>query len=120
MELIKISEGGIGGAVVQTVNARDLHEFIENRDHFTTWIADRIKQYDFKEGIDYVSFSENSEKGGRPRIEYALTLDMGKELSMVERNPKGKEARQYFIGRWKIAILSPSPKRGRDQAGRRV
>ena len=43
-----------------------------------------------------MTFSENSEKG-RPRLEYALTLDMAKELSMVERNEQGKQARRYFI-----------------------
>ena len=48
------------------------------------------------ENQDFVTFSENSEKG-RPRLEYALTLDMAKELSMVERNEQGKEARRYFI-----------------------
>jgi anti-repressor protein len=97
MELIKIAEAEIAGAVVQTVNARDLHAFLENRDHFATWVGDRIRQYDFKEGVDFVSFSESSEKGGRPRVEYALTIDMAKELAMVERNEKGKQARLYFI-----------------------
>ncbi|MBF0229182.1 MAG: antA/AntB antirepressor family protein [Desulfamplus sp.] len=86
----------------QTVNARNLHEFIENKDHFTTWITDRIKQYDFVENQDFVSFSENSEKG-RPKQEYHITIDMAKELSMVERNEKGKQARQYFIKMENIA-----------------
>ena len=48
------------------------------------------------ENQDFVTFSKNLEKG-RPRLEYALTLDMAKELSMVERNEKGKQARKYFI-----------------------
>lgn len=83
----------------QTVNARELHAFLENRDHFSTWIKDRISQYGFVENQDFVRFSEFSEKplGGRPSMEYALSLDMAKELSMVERNTKGKQARQYFI-----------------------
>ncbi|MBS7702691.1 antA/AntB antirepressor family protein [Chelatococcus asaccharovorans] len=91
-----VTEGAIGAATVQTVHARDLHRFIANRDHFSTWSKDRVKQYGFVEGTDFVSFSENSEKGA-PRIEYAITLDMAKELAMVERNEQGKRARQYFI-----------------------
>lgn len=87
----------------QAVDARQLHAFLENGDKFTTWISDRIQQYGFVEGIDYIKavggFSENTEKpsGGRPSIEYALTIDMAKELAMVERNAKGKEARMYFL-----------------------
>lgn len=92
-----VQEGSIGNEAVQTVNARDLHSFLENRDHFTTWFQDRVQQYGFVENVDFVGFSETSEKGGRPRKEYAITLDMAKELAMVERNEKGKQARQYFI-----------------------
>lgn len=74
------------------VNARDLHEFLESRKDFSSWIKDRIERYDLTENEDYVvfpKFGENS-KGGRPKKEYALTLDAAKELSMVEGNEKGK------------------------------
>lgn len=95
-----VSEGSIGGASIQTVNARDLHAFLEVGKDFSTWIKDRIGQYEFSEGEDYVRVSpeigENS-SGGRPAKEYHISLDMAKELSMVERNEKGKQARQYFI-----------------------
>jgi anti-repressor protein len=94
--LIQITRKQVHDAEVQTVNARELHEFLENKDHFATWIKDRIEQFNFVENEDFVTFSEIPEKG-RPRIEYALTLSMAKELSMVERNEKGKQARQYFI-----------------------
>ncbi|WP_406706332.1 antA/AntB antirepressor family protein, partial [Sodalis sp.] len=98
-QLIAIETNSINGATVQTVNARDLHEFLKVGKDFTTWIKDRIKQYGFVENIDYVVFPEIGEnpKGGRPSTEYAISIDMAKELSMVERNEKGKEARQYFI-----------------------
>jgi anti-repressor protein len=81
------------------VNARDLWNFLENGDEFSGWFGDRISQYDFKENVDFlvVGNSPNNSKVGRPAIEYAVTLDMAKELAMVERNAKGKEARQYFI-----------------------
>lgn len=95
--LVPVRPGLIGGAEVLTVNARELHAYLGNRDHFSTWIADRTDQFGFAQGADFETYSESSEKGGRPRIEYVTTLDMAKELSMVERTSKGKEARQYFI-----------------------
>jgi anti-repressor protein len=104
-EIIAISNGNIGGNAVQTVNARDLHAFLGNKDKFATWIKDRISQFDFLENHDFVIYSENPEKG-RPSVEYALTLSMGKELAMVERNAKGKEARLYFIECEKRALAS--------------
>lgn len=89
----------IGEDLVQTVDARTLHSFLEVGKVFAAWITDRIDQYGFIENADYVVFSETGKNpsGGRPAKEYAITLDMAKELSMVERNEKGKEARQYFI-----------------------
>jgi len=65
---------------------------------FSTWIKHRIDAFEFAEGSDFV-FSPVLGTGnrGRPAKDYHLTLDMAKELSMVERNAKGKEARQYFI-----------------------
>ena len=94
--IIKICKQNFSGSTKNTVNARELHAFLQNKDHFATWIKDRITQYDFIENQDFVIYSENSEKG-RPRVEYALSLDMAKELSMVERTDRGKQARQYFI-----------------------
>lgn len=95
-DLIPVETDSINGEAVQTVNARDLHAFLEVDSLFKDWIARRIQDYDFQEGKDFCSFLSES-SGGRPPKEYALTLDMAKELSMVERNAKGKEARQYFI-----------------------
>lgn len=94
-----VVKGQIGGGSIQTVNARDLHSFLEVGKVFGAWINDRIDQYGFVENQDFVVFSETGKNpnGGRPSKEYALSLDMAKELSMVERNEKGKVARQYFI-----------------------
>lgn len=91
-----VSEGNIGRDNIQTVNARDLHEFLEVATRFNDWIVARIKEYGFAENRDFVTFTENSVKG-RPSKEYAVSLDMAKELAMVERNEQGKQARQYFI-----------------------
>ena len=98
-ELFVLVNRPVAGQAQQTVNARELHAFLENRDMFANWIKDRIEQYGFVENQDFVRYLENSKKplGGRPSMEYALSLDMAKELSMVERNAKGKQARQYFI-----------------------
>ena len=96
MNLIAIKTAEIGKDKIETVNARELHAFLESRDHFSTWIQSRIEQYQFTENMDFLTFSESTEKG-RPRKEYAISIDMAKELSMVERNEKGKQARKYFI-----------------------
>ena len=98
-QIIPIGKSDFAGCPKQTVNARELHAFLENRDHFSTWIKDRISQYGFVENQDFVIASGNSEaiRGGHNRLDYFLSLDMAKELSMVERNAKGKQARQYFI-----------------------
>ena len=81
----------------QTVNARELHEFLEVGNKFADWIAQRVFDYGFTQGVDYECFSQAGEKGGRPKKEYLFTLNMGKEMAMLESNEKGKQARRYFI-----------------------
>ena len=98
-DLIKIAPSEIDGKQVQTVDARGLHEFLASKQQFGNWIKIRIDQYEFKEGVDFISFN-NSIKAETTYIntkEYHITLDMAKEISMVERNEKGKQARTYFI-----------------------
>ena len=104
-ELIKLNQSAINGELQQTVNARELHAFLEVRTRFNDWIAARINEYGFVENQDFVSFTENAVKmqKGRPSKEYQISLDMAKELAMVERNEKGKQARQYFITCEKLA-----------------
>lgn len=82
-----------------SVSARELHQFLEVGKVFGAWINERIEQYGFVENQDYIVFSENGKnsKGGRPTKEYILSMDMAKELSMIERSDKGKQARRYFI-----------------------
>ncbi|WP_022708925.1 antA/AntB antirepressor family protein [Bartonella bovis] len=89
----------INQEIVQTVNARELYTFLKVHSNFNDWIAHRIKEYGFLENKDFVSFIQIlvKPKSGRPSMEYYLTLDMAKELAMIERNEKGKQARQYFI-----------------------
>ena len=99
---ITIHSRAIGSQHTQTVNARDLHAFLEVGKDFSTWIKGRIQQYGFVENQDFVCFpilgSKNLDgRGGHNRKDYHLTLDMAKELAMVERTPKGRQARRYFI-----------------------
>ncbi len=79
------------------MDARDIWSFVESKSQFTDWIKYRIAQYGFKENIDYCIFSESTEKRGRPAVQYLVTLDMAKELGMVEANEKGRMIRRYFI-----------------------
>lgn len=95
-EIIPLDMGAIGGKPAMVTDARNLHKFLGSKDRFTDWIKRRIEQYGFIENVDYQTFSESTEKG-RPRTEYRISSDMAKELSMVERTERGKEARQYFI-----------------------
>lgn len=99
--LIKITETNGQRAV----NARDLHQFLESKQHFSNWIQNRIEEYQFIEGQDFEVFNKciKNPSGGRPAKEYALSLDMAKELSMVERTERGRRARRYFIEMEKIA-----------------
>ncbi|WP_413154857.1 antA/AntB antirepressor family protein [Bartonella sp. cb54] len=96
MTLISISERAIGQETVQAIDARELHTFLEVTSKFSDWIKNRIKEYNFQKNQDFIAFSKILENGGRA-IEYHITLDMAKELSMVERNEKGRQARRYFI-----------------------
>lgn len=89
----------LAGEEVQTVDGRTLHAFLQVRRDFTNWIRARIEQYGFVEDRDFVCSPVPASKGrgGSNRRGYHLTLDMAKELAMVERTERGKQARTYFI-----------------------
>ena len=89
--MIAITNRSVSGDDIQTVNARDLHAFLEVGAAFKDWIPRRISDYGFQAGRDFCSFLSES-SGGRPAKEYAISLDMAKELSMVERNEKGRQS----------------------------
>jgi phage anti-repressor protein len=99
-QLITLHTRSINEQTLDTINARDLHVFLEIGRDFNTWINARIKRYDFELGVDYSVISQSPKRGSGNRgatKEYFTTLDMAKELAMVERNEKGKQARRYFI-----------------------
>lgn len=114
-ELIPVRQGHIGGASCHVVDGRRLHAFLGVHWQFGNWIQSRIKQYE--EGVDF-TFKKTLKRrkgtrGASLLIEYTLTLDMAKELAMLERNDKGREARRYFIEcerQLKSALLPTAPK----------
>jgi len=94
------------------VNARELHEWLKVGKFFANWIKDRIEKYDFVENIDYFITVANFGNGVKTRADgllidiktgqvmpkdYILTIDMAKEIAMLENNDLGKKIRKYFI-----------------------
>lgn len=106
----------------KTVSARELHKGLEIGRDFTTWVKGRIDKYDFAEGVDFTRVSLIHQNGGIKggdvkSVDYALTLDMAKELCMVENNEQGRQIRRYFIECEKqlTAIVKSQPKLTREQ-----
>jgi len=100
---------------IQLVDARELHRKLQTRRDFSNWIKGRIQEYGFIENEDYFIENQRSPKlasqvsthgGFRHRIDYYLTVNMAKELAMVERNEWGRKIRRYFIEMEKIAQQS--------------
>ncbi len=103
MKLKKIEEGLIPIYENETkerlINARELHDELGNKRKFSDWIKQRIQQYEFIENQEFVKHHNFVKVGNlkRPQIDYYITIDMAKELCMVENNEKGKKIRKYFI-----------------------
>lgn len=91
-ELIKITEK----EGQQLVSGKELHNFLEVGRDFSTWIKARIKKYEFVENTDFTIITTTPQNGGIAK-DYIITVDMAKQLSMVENNEKGNQARKYFI-----------------------
>ncbi|MDU1488424.1 antA/AntB antirepressor family protein [Ligilactobacillus animalis] len=93
--LIPVEKDEQGNVVV---SGRELHDFLEINTPYTQWF-ERMVGYGFDENVDFIGLSQKSEKpiGGRPQQDHALTLDMAKEISMIQRTERGKQARQYFL-----------------------
>ena len=113
-------QGVIAEQSTLLVNARELHTRLQVGRDFSNWIKSRIEDYGFIENEDFIrspklasgklkefsgvfaKFGENL--GGRPKVEYHITLDMAKELCMLERSELGQQARRYFIRMEKEAL----------------
>ena len=95
MELIQVSKQNIGNqSSVNAVNARELHAKLEVRTRFNDWIRRAIDRYGFEENIDYSKLSNANPSIG---VEVIVTLDMVKELCMLDDSDKGRQFRKYFI-----------------------
>ena len=81
-----------------TVLGRDLHEALEIGTEYAKWF-ERMTDYGFSENIDYSPILTNRSDGkaGKPKTDHQLTLEMAKEICMIQRSEKGKQCRQYFI-----------------------
>lgn len=95
-ELVKVKQDNKGNVIV---SGRDLHEFLEVNTQYTKWF-DRMVDYGFAENTDFVAISQKrltAQGNETTYTDHALTLDMAKEISMIQRTEKGKQARRYFI-----------------------
>lgn len=95
-QLIPVNEDKNGDVVV---SGRDLHEFLEIRTRYNDWF-ERMKTYGFTENTDFIAITQKrvtAQGNGTEYTDHAIKLDMAKELCMIQRNEKGKQARQYFI-----------------------
>lgn len=80
---------------LQTISARELYEKLKINSNFTTWFR-RMAEYGFEEGFDFFPKKEES-TGGRPSTDFDISIDMAKQICMIQRTPEGKQVRQYLI-----------------------
>ncbi|KAB7712828.1 antA/AntB antirepressor family protein [Plesiomonas shigelloides] len=111
-DIVTVFRGRIGEREVNVVSAKELHNALGVGKDFSTWITARIDEYDFTIGRDYSitkltssNLDETPSGGssstinlsGRPEKDYLLSVDMAKEIAMVERSEQGRTIRRYFI-----------------------
>ena len=92
-ELLKVD------ADKQTVSARELHEKLNIGTKFATWFP-RMTEYGFAEGVDFTTCYPNKgseNHGGQNMVDYNISVDMAKQICMIQRTPEGRECRQYLI-----------------------
>lgn len=103
-QFVNVFNGEINQNTEMLCNARDLHTFLNVGRKFNTWIKDRIKQYGFCKDQDFIVVKNlsvpklgSSKSRQQVMIDYHITLDMAKELAMIENNEQGRKVRRYFI-----------------------
>lgn len=95
MQLIKIDSTTIGQEVKETVNARELHLFLESKADFSTWIKNQIDRARLVENQDFVTVTKKVER--QILVDYHLTIEAGKSIGMMCATNKGFEIRDYFL-----------------------
>lgn len=99
-DLILVNENMVGDQEVNSVDARALHEGLESKRRFANWVQTKVlNNRFFEDGKDYTLFDNvvNNPAGGRPQVNYILTLETAKRVAMAEQTPKGEEVGTYFI-----------------------
>jgi len=115
-----------GNADNLLIDARLLHQQLQVSTKFTTWIQRRISEFGFDEDQDFFPILGKSLFGRKP-IDYHLTMDMAKELAMIERNDVGRQVRRYFISvekemreAYKTGRILPKGVKGTSINGRKL
>ena len=98
-ELVPVYEKVFNGRMTKLVDGRELHMTLDSKRKFADWIKQRIEHYDFVENEDFIKLHNFVTVGNlkRPQIDYFLTIDMAKQLCMVEDNEIGRRVRKYFL-----------------------
>ncbi len=105
-QLIPLQKTHFNGELQETVDARTLHERLGAGRDFSTWIKARIEQCGYAENVDYIVLPVRGEREnqglsrfipGGNRIDYAITIEMAQEISMMEGTEQGRQYRRYFI-----------------------
>ena len=97
-EIINITKTTINNEEINAVNARELHDRLGVKTRFNDWMQRRINEYGFEDGVDFTVLKNEYGKNGQFKpTEYIISIDMAKELAMVENNERGREIRRYFI-----------------------
>lgn len=94
-DIIAITKASFNGAEVNSANARDIHKYLEVGTPFSMWINRAIKRYAFQEGEDFTI--HKNVNGKVTYIDFIVTIDMAKELCMIDNSTKGRETRRYFL-----------------------
>ena len=89
----------------QAVSARELHRSLESTERFSSWFARQL-QYGFDEGIDFIGCKTFNTLANQELQDYFVSIDMAKEVAMIQRTKIGKRVRQYFIDCEKRATVS--------------
>jgi len=94
-DLVKINRNSINGAECNSVDARELHNSLEIKTDFSTWIKRQLEIFVGDE--DYVRLHKKVEANNATQIDYILTIDTAKHISMIQKNEVGMKIRKYFI-----------------------
>lgn len=101
-QLVKIEPRRINLEEVPTVSARELHKFLGIGKDFSSWAKEQTERAVLSCGVDYKIVKSYSPVGGRPTLEYYLTLDAAKIITAMSNTPKGKDALKYFMSQCTI------------------